>query len=549
MTNGDDGAPGGDSSPRWRGSAPRGPGDWPADQAGERYLPGPRPGFYPSPGYRQGSGSPPTAGSDGPTTVPGRAGTSATRRGNGLPGAQRQLLARMAAARRARRQRWVALACGGLSAVVLLIASGGWALTSYINGHVGRVNAGTSGTPSSGPLNILLAGVDLRSGLSKYEQARLHVGHAISSNSDTMMIIHVPADHSSVSVVSLPRDSWVNIPGHGMNKINAAFGLGGPKLMVRTVEADTGLTINDYIEVDFLGFVKVIDALGGVNICLPFAVDDSYSGLHMAAGEHHVNGVTALEFARDRHSFALSDLARISDQQQLLSSMLSELISSGTLTNPLRLTRFLSAATAAVKVDQRLNITSLADQLRGIPASRVEFTTVPVSNLNYLTPTGQSAVLWDSKAAAKLFAGLKADNPPARKAPARGSKTTPARLRRSQVSVNVYNGTLIGGLSASTGAQLAGLGFSVHGSGLSWTSSDIEQTVIEYPSGMIAAARLVRKALPGATLRQAGGLARIRIVLGVNGHQVAGSQPGTAGQGSPGTIQHRTAAQDACHKQ
>ena len=97
-------------------------------------------------------------------------------------------------------------------------------------------------------------------------------------------------------MVSLPRDSWVNIPGHGMNKINAALGLGGPQLMVQTVEQATGLTINDYIEVNFLGFVKVIDALGGVNICLPYAVDDPYSGLHLTAGSaprerHHGAGV------------------------------------------------------------------------------------------------------------------------------------------------------------------------------------------------------------------------------------------------------------------
>ena len=147
---------------------------------------------------------------------------------------------------------------------------------------------GYPGTPSSGPLNILVAGVDLRAGLSPAEQARLHVGHAISSNSDTMMIVHVPAHGGSVSVVSLPRDSWVDIPGHGMNKINAAFGIGGPKLMVRTVEQNTGLTINDYIEVNFPGFVKVVNALGGVNICLPFAVNDPDSGLHMSAGPHHV---------------------------------------------------------------------------------------------------------------------------------------------------------------------------------------------------------------------------------------------------------------------
>jgi LCP family protein required for cell wall assembly len=349
-------------------------------------------------------------------------------------------------------------------------------------------------------------------------------------------------------VVSLPRDSWVDIPGHGMNKINAAFGLGGPRLMVQTVEHDTGLTINDYIEVDFPGFVKVVNALGGVNICLPFAVDDPYSGLRMAAGMHHVYGVTALKFVRDRHSFALSDLARISDQQQLLSSMLREAISSGTLANPIKLSHFLSAAAAAVKVDQRLNVTTLADQLRGISPSNVVFTTVPVSNMNYLTPTGESAVLWDSQAAAKLFADLKADKSLTNKAHPQRPRKKPSGPERSQVSVDVYNGTLINGLSASTGAQLTQLGFTVHGAGLSWTSADIDQTLIEYPPGMTASAQVVHKVMPGAALRQVSGLARIRIVLGASGYQITGSSPGASGQGSSPPIVQKTAAQDACRK-
>jgi LCP family protein required for cell wall assembly len=457
-------------------------------------------------------------------------------------------MARISAGRRARQQRALALACGAMSVLVLLIAGSTWALTSYINGHVSRVDAGTTGTPSSGPLNILVAGVDVRSGLSPSEQARLHVGHAISSNSDTMMIVHVAGDHRSVSVVSLPRDSWVSIPGHGMNKINAAFGIGGPKLMVQTVEQDTGLTINDYIEVTFPGFVKVVNALGGVNICLPYAVDDSYSGLHISAGIHHVHGVTALEFVRDRHSFALSDIARISDQQQLLSSLLSEAISSGTLANPLRASRFLSAATGAIKVDQGLNMTSLADQLRGISPRDVTFTTVPLSSMNYMTPTGESAVLWNSQAAGRLFAAIKADNAPVPKSRPRRSGKAHSRLKRSQVSVNVYNGTLIGGLSASTGTQLAQLGFDVQRSGLSWSSSNITQTVIEYPPGMAASARLVHKVMPGAGTRQVSGLARIRIVLGSSGHQLTGSPPGGASPGSSGPSQHKTAVQDACRR-
>ncbi|MGN6794177.1 MAG: LCP family protein, partial [Streptosporangiaceae bacterium] len=162
-------------------------------------------------------------------------------------------------------------------------------------------------------------------------------------------------------------------------------------------------------EVNFLGFVKIIDALGGVDICLPYAVDDPYSGLHMSAGRHHVNGIKALKFARDRHSFATSDLARIGDQQQLLSSILSEAASSGTLANPVKFSRFLSAATSATKVDRKLNITSLADQLRFIRPSAVSFTTVPLASTNFITPNGESAVLWNQAAAGALFQKIKTD--------------------------------------------------------------------------------------------------------------------------------------------
>jgi LCP family protein required for cell wall assembly len=325
--------------------------------------------------------------------------------------ASRRLRAQIAASKRARAQRTLALITSVLSALVLLTAGSGWLLADYVSSHLGRVNAGTSGAPVSGPLNILLAGVDVRSGLTKHEQRVLHVGHATGHNSDTLMLVHISGDHRHIAVISLPRDSWVQIPGYGMNKINAAFGLGGPQLMVRTVELATGLTINNFVEVNFLGFVKIINALGGVDICLPYAVNDSYSGLHMSAGRHHVNGIRALQFARDRHSFARSDLARIADQQQLLSSVLSEAASSGTLANPVRFSRFLAAATSATTVDQRFNVTGLAQQMRFIRPSAVSFTTVPLANTNYQAPNGQSALLWNTAAARALFALVKADRP------------------------------------------------------------------------------------------------------------------------------------------
>jgi LCP family protein required for cell wall assembly len=522
---------GSDDSLRGRPAAgrdSRGPGARP----GEPRLPSPRPGYYPAP-------PPPPAGQP-----------RAAR-----PAAQQRLLNHIAASRPARRRRLLLTACGVMSTLVLLVAGGAWGLSSYVNAAVGRVSAGVSGS-SGGPLNLLVAGVDERSGLTPHQQQELHVGHVPSTNSDTMMLVHVAGDRSRVTVISLPRDSWVDLPGHGMNKINAAFGLGGPRLMVATVQRATGLTVNDFIEVNFLGFIKVIDALGGVSVCLPYAVNDSYSGLRLSAGAHHVNGITALKYARDRHSFALSDLSRIQNQQSLLSSLLREAIGSGTLADPLRLSRFLQAVLAAVKVNQGLNVTSLADQLRGISAGDVRFLTVPLASTNYLTPGGQSAVLWDRTAARQLFSQLRTDQVTGKHTAARPRHRASA-LRPGQVSADVYNGTMIGGLSADTGAALAQLGFRIQ-DGLTWPAHDVRQTVIEYPPGQRAAARLVhQRGLRGAALRQRRGITRIRVVLGLDGHTVASpGSSGPAGSGSSGgaapgsgstATAGRSAAQAACH--
>src|ERR1700760_67321 len=253
---------------------------------------------------------------------------------------QGRLAARVATSRAARRRRLSLVICGVLSAVVLLVAAGGWGLTGWINDTIKRVDAGTSDAATTGPLNILVAGVDQRTGLTHHQEVMLHVGDDVSTNSDTLMLVHVSADRSRVEVISIPRDSWVDIPGHGMSKINAAYGLGGPKLMVQTVEQATGLTINHYVEVKFLGFVKIIDSLGGVNICLPQPVDDTYSGLTLSAGQHHVDGITALACARARPSFPTAALARIQDQENLLPPALSAAIRSGLLANPIKLSSF-----------------------------------------------------------------------------------------------------------------------------------------------------------------------------------------------------------------
>jgi LCP family protein required for cell wall assembly len=380
--------------------------------------------------------------------------------------AQGRLAARIASSRGARRQRVLLTMCGTLSALVLVVSGSTWALTGYINDHIKRVDAGTANSGSTGPLNILVAGVDPRTGLTHHQEVVLHVGSDVSSNSDTLMLAHVSADRSRVTVVSIPRDSWVSIPGYGMSKINAAYGYGGARLMVQTVEQATGLVINDYVEVDFLGFVKVIDALGGVNICLPQAVDDTDSGLRLSAGTHHVNGITALAYARDRHSFATSDLARIQDQQRLVSSALTQAIHSGLLANPVRLSAFISASLSALTVNQGLNVSALADQMRGIAARDVTFMTVPLANADYQTPTGQLAVEWDTQAAGQLFQELANDQSvvptPSRTAsashgapPSPGAPATPAGGGTGAASPGTPGASGGSGTSAGSGGHTA----------------------------------------------------------------------------------------------
>jgi len=330
-------------------------------------------------------------------------------------------MARIESSRKARQRRAFLIASGCVSALVLFVSGAGWALTGYVNHMVGRVNAGTTPAAAGSPLNILVAGVDSRAGLTSHQEAELHVGRVEGTeNSDTLMLVHVSPANDRVTVVSLPRDSWVNVPGHGMNKINAAYGLGGPALMVRTVEQNTGLTINDYVEINFLAFVRVIDALGGVNVCLPVGLDDPSSGVHLAAGFHHLDGITALEYARDRHSFPLEDLARIQDQQSLISTALSKIISTGTLANPVRMASLLNSVLPALRVDKRLNVSALADEMRGVTPKDVVFVTVPLGNLDYQAPDGEVAVQWDSGQAGRLFNEIRTNQPVIKPAPAPG---------------------------------------------------------------------------------------------------------------------------------
>ena len=252
--------------------------------------------------------------------------------------------------------------------------------------------------------NWLITGSDSRQGLTQQQISAYHVGDVTGTeNSDSLMLLHIGS--GKPVLISIPRDSYVDIPGYGDNKINAALGFGGPSLLIKTVEEATGLQINHYMGIGFGGLVSVVNQVGGVTMCLPKALHDYDSGANIPAGCHNLDGAQALAFVRDRHSFADEDLQRIEDQRAFLKALLDKATSPGVYLNPLVALPFGSAATNSISVDQG---THLYDLLQVALALRNPQTgTVPISDANYETANAGDAVLWDRAEALQLFNDLK----------------------------------------------------------------------------------------------------------------------------------------------
>jgi LCP family protein required for cell wall assembly len=302
-----------------------------------------------------------------------------------------------------RRGRRIALILG--TAVVVLIA--GVAGTYFwMDGKLNRSVALPATSLTSAGTNWLITGSDSRAGLSRAEIDALHVGFDEGTlNSDSIMLLHMGSGRPVL--ISIPRDSYVNIPGHGYNKINAALAYGGASLLIQTVENVTGLKIDHYMGIGFGGLVAVVNKVGGVQICLKTAINDSYSGVNLPAGCHDLNGDQALAFVRDRHSFASEDLQRIQDQRAFISALLKKATSPGVYLNPFTALPFGSTAASSMSVDKG---TSLLDLVHAASALRdPETGTVPIANNNYYTNAGDS-VLWNKNKAAELFNALKKDS-------------------------------------------------------------------------------------------------------------------------------------------
>src|SRR5665647_647132 len=316
---------------------------------------------------------------------------------------------------RRRRWRWV------LAVVAILIVA--WLafmvwVPFHAWGNVQRINASPDGTrpAASKGYDYLLVGSDSREGLTRAQQKQLSTGStkvAQGTRTDSIILVHVPSGGGQPALISLPRDSYVPIPGHGHNKINAAYALGGPKLLVQTIEQVTDLRIDGYVEIGFGGFAAVVDSLDGVDICVKHAMDDPKAGINLKAGCQTLNGRNALGYVRARYSDPLGDIGRVERQRQFLGAIMQKAASPSTVLIPWRYYRFATTAGAGLTVGDD---TSLRDVIRVLQSLRAVSSgdglslTVPISNAALPTHVG-SAVKWDSQKAVELFTKIKNDEP------------------------------------------------------------------------------------------------------------------------------------------
>jgi LCP family protein required for cell wall assembly len=294
--------------------------------------------------------------------------------------------------------------------VVLLVGLGVW-----VDSRLNRVEAlpDYAGRPAATPgADWLVVGSDSRQGLDESRRRQLGTGQAAGRRADTMMLLHIPRGTGKPTLVSLPRDSYVPIPGHGRNKLNAAFAFGGPPLLARTVEQATGIRLDRYMEVGFDGFASVVDAVGGVQICPKTAMDDPMAGLHVKAGCQLASSKKALAYVRARHS-GRGDLDRVERQQEFLGSLVDKVTSPRVLLNPFKSISLLRTGTDAVAVDQAAHVWNLVRfpfAMRAVSGGGGVATTVPVAG-SASVPGAGSVVQWDRQRALALFEALQHDQP------------------------------------------------------------------------------------------------------------------------------------------
>jgi LCP family protein required for cell wall assembly len=299
-----------------------------------------------------------------------------------------------------------------LLAVLLLVVVG---FGVWVDTKLNRIAALPSASAGTGDgTNWLIVGSDSRAGLTAEQEKDLATGGDVGQRTDTIMLLH--SGSNGAVLVSIPRDSYVAIPGHGRNKLNASYAFGGAPLLISTVEQATGVRIDHYAEIGFGGFVGAVDAVGGVELCVPQAIKDPKAALNIKAGCQELDGATALGYVRTRAT-AGSDFDRVERQRAFLSALVKKSTSPATLVNPFRVVPLTSAVSAAITVDNHDHVWNLAGlglAMRSISSGEGVTTTVPVGS----TPNigGQSVVQWDKNRAAALFSAIENDEKPSGRA-------------------------------------------------------------------------------------------------------------------------------------
>ncbi|HET6817298.1 MAG TPA: LCP family protein [Mycobacteriales bacterium] len=474
--------------------------------------------------------------------------------------------------RRRSRKRIAAWVAGSLAAVLLLGTITGVVTLDHIISGIKKINpfctdpCGRPGGGVKGDLNILIVGSDSRSGLTDAQKRQLHVGYDVGRRSDTMILLHIPRGGGKAILVSLPRDSYVLIPKHrdatghivpaSHNKLNTAYAFGGPRLTVATVERNTGVRIDHYVEVNFLGFVKMVDALGGVTVCTPTPIHDPIhrlptggyggSGLELPKGKSTLNGVRALEYVRAREFDPSADLGRIQRQQKFMAAMVQKAKSTGVLLNPVRLLNFISAVADSLTTDKDFGtaqIKDLALNLRSMSPAHVEMIRVPLKPGSFNMGAVGNVVEWDPVLSRQLFRDLTLDRPVG---PAEQGKSRKVTVPPSSITVPVLNATSQNGFAAKVAGDLSALGFHASASFGKTSGADPKTTVIRYGPSRADSAKTLAAAILGAKLQEVAGLGSgLEVVVGSNYHGV--QRVVVAAQGQTGTVtQPRTAADDIC---
>ncbi|MBL1082221.1 LCP family protein [Streptomyces actinomycinicus] len=404
-----------------------------------------------------------------------------------------------------------------LSVVVLASAGIGHAVVSSLDAGITRVDAfkDMKNRPVAGHgMNVLLVGTDGRDEISEQDRRTYRLGGQPCHCTDTMMIVHIAEDRDRASVVSLPRDSYAEMPAHvdqnsgrrhGPHpvKLNAAYAEGGPQLTIRTVENMTHVKIDHYLEVDFTSFMKTVDVLGGVTVCTPTPLKDRYTGLDLAPGTHTLKGGQALQYVRARHLDGASDLGRMKRQQRFLAALIEKATSSGVLLNPMRFRDVTRAVLGSVRADAGFGTDELLDlgrAMRTFSPSSSEFATVPVGQMNYQVKGIGSTLKWDQTRAAGLFQALRDDKPLTEDRPRRAPAAVPVEVAPDQIRVQVENGSGTAGLAKRLDAALAATGFATTHQPTT-APVRVAHTVISYDPRWDRSARSLAAALPGSELR------------------------------------------------